>query len=145
MRIAIKEVGKELVITDTKQKYRSDCVREFVGQDSTVEFVKMNEDGTFALGVNEDGLAMELPTNFLLGTLNPYFPIQKMVGTVVFVRCKYANPYVEEIWDYEVEDLTEDDLECINLILSGEYQKGLAERFKDYGKGAMHCAVCDVK
>lgn len=138
MRIAVKEVGKELAIVDTEERYRTDCAKKFIGRESTVEFVKINGNGTFSLGVNEDGLALDLPINFLLGMNNPYFPIQKMVGTVVFVRCKYANPYLEKIWDYEVEDLTDEDIECINLLLGEEYQSALAKKFKDYGNRAMH-------
>ena len=137
MKIAVKEVGKELQIIETNEKYRGNCVKQFTGKDDPTEFVKLSEDGTFCLGVNENGLPLDLPVNFLLATNNPYYPIQKMVGTVVFVRCKYANPFIEEIWDYEVEDLREEDITHIEKMLNEEYQKHLSEKISDYGKGGM--------
>lgn len=136
MKIAIKEVGKELRVVDVDERYERACVKKFTGQDDPVEFVPLNDEGTFYIGVNENGLPLELPVNFLLGVDNPYYPIQKMVGTVVFVRHKYVNPWLEEIWDFEIEDLTDDDMRLIEKILSPEYQNSLAERFIDYGKGS---------
>ena len=135
MKIAVKEVGKELQIIETSEKYRSDCVRAFIGADATPGFVILNKDNTLSFGVNEDGLPLELPLNFLIETNNPHYPIQKIVGTAVFVRCKYANPWVEEIWDFEVEDLKDEDLVIIKRMLDIKYQNVLAKRFEDYGTG----------
>lgn len=135
MKIAVKEVGKELQIVETFDKYRSDCTKFFTGEKQRAEFVKLNADGTFCLGVNEEGLMRELPVNFLIETTNAYFPIQKMVGTAVFVRTKYADPWVQEIYDFEVDDLTQEDLILINHILDKKYQKQLEDQFEDYGKG----------
>lgn len=135
MKIAVKAVGEPLKIVETQEIYRTDCVREYVGKDQHIEYVKLSGDDTFSLGVNENGLPMELPVNFLLATKNKYFPVQKMVGTAVFVRTKYADVYKEEIWDYEVEDLTPADIKYIERLLSSAVQRDLERKFNDYGKG----------
>lgn len=137
MKIAVKEVGKELQVIETNEKYRGNCVKQFTGKDDPAEFVRLNEDGSFCIGVNENGLPLQLPLNFLIETTSYHYPIQKMVGTVVFVRCKNADPCIEEIWDYEVEDLREDDIRHIEKILQEQNQKRLFEQFKDYGKGCV--------
>lgn len=138
MKIAVKEVGKEPQIIETRDKYRGACARRFTGIENHVEFVPLNEDGTLCIGVNEDGLPLGLPINFLLHMNSIDWPIQKMVGTVVFVRHRYVNPWKKEIYDFEVEDLTEKDMELIEKILSSKYQDELSKYFVDYGKG---CAV----
>lgn len=137
MKIAVKEVGKELRITETDKKYRSDCAKEYIGERETVQFVLLSQDNTFSFGVNEDGLPLDLPLNFLISTTSSYFPIQKIVGTAVFVRTKYVNVWEEEIWDYEVEDLKEEDIAYIKKMLDGDYQKKLEKIFSDYGRGAL--------
>lgn len=121
MRIAVKEVGKPLRIVETDKKYRSECCQDFVDND-IVQFVYLNDNRTFAFGIDEDGLMKQLPLNFLISTNHPYQPIQFIVGTAVFVRVKYVNPYEEEIWDFEVEDLLDEDLEEIKELLSEERQ-----------------------
>lgn len=134
MKIAIKEVGKDLQIVETDKKYRTECDKEYTGKDHYVDFVQIGEN--LLLGVNEDGLALELPINFLLGTTCAHFPIQKMVGTVVFIRTKPVNGW-DEIYDYEVDDLTDEDIARIEHILSSLVQSRLRRQFCDYGKGAM--------
>ena len=157
MRIAVKEVGKPLQIIETSEQYRMDCVKEFIPDFK--QFVWLNSDNTLSLGVDESGLMKKLPVNFLLSMSNAYFPIQKMVGTVVFVRTKPLDttgtiydlseeeildallngkplPELKEIEDYEVDDLSEADLQFIHNILSEEYQKVLKEKFVDYGRGS---------
>ena len=112
MKIMVKEVGKPLAVVDTKEKYFGDCVRSYLGKDITVERVYL--DGMeFMMGVDEDGLVKQLPLNFLMSMQNPIYPVQYIVGTVVFARCKPCNPYEEEIWDFEVTDVTEEDIKRI--------------------------------
>ena len=135
MIIAVKEVGKELQLVDTDEKYRGACVKKYTGMDYFVEYVPLKEDGTLNIGVNEDGLRLELPTNFLVSMNNPHWPIQKMVGTVVFVRHKLINPYEKVIWDFEVESLTDDDIKLIRRLVSDDVQEWLKSQFVDYGRG----------
>lgn len=122
VKMAIKEIGKDLCFTETQEKYRTDACQKYTGEGHRVEYVRLNEEGTLCLAVNEDGLPLQLETNFYLKLNNPLFPFQKMVGTVCFVRHKYVNVYEEEIWDYEVEDLTDEDIAYINKLLDAEYQ-----------------------
>ena len=120
----VKEVGKPLAVVDTKEKYFGDCVRSYLGKDITVERVYL--DGTeFMMGVDEDGLMKQLPLNFLMSMQNPIYPVQYIVGTVVFARCKPCNPYEEEIWDFEVTDVTEEDIKRIEGYLNDYYQSAL--------------------
>lgn len=124
MKIMVKEVGKDLAVVDTKEKYFGDCVRSYLGKDITVERVYL--DGMeFIMGVDEDGLMKQLPLNFLMSMQNPVYPVQYIVGTVVFARCKPCNPYEEEIWDFEVADVTEEDIKQIEGYLSDYYQSAL--------------------
>ena len=124
MKIMVKEVGKPLAVVDTKEKYFGDCVRSYLGKDITVERVYL--DGTeFMMGVDEDGLMKQLPLNFLMSIHNPIYPVQYIVGTVVFARCKPCNPYEEEIWDFEVTDVTEEDIKRIEGYLNDYYQSAL--------------------
>lgn len=124
MKIMVKEVGKPLAVVDTKEKYFGDCVRSYLGNDITVERVYL--DGMeFMMGVDEDGLVKQLPLNFLMSMQNPIYPVQYIVGTVVFARCKPCNPYEEEIWDFEVTDVTEEDIKRIGGYLNDYYQSAL--------------------
>lgn len=135
MKIAVKEVGTPLRIVESKEKYRSACVKNFTGKDDPAEFVKLSNDGFFCVGVNENGLPLKLPVNFLIKTKNRDFPIQKIVGTAVFVRCLPADPWSEELWDFEVEDITDKDLEQIKRLLADNRQEELQNVFEDYYKG----------
>lgn len=131
MRIAVKEPGKELQIVETNEKYRSDCVKKIIGEDNYPEFIRLNTDGTMSLGVDDTGLMKNLPDNFYIKMNNPFFPIQRLVGTVVFVRTKYVNVYKERAWDYEVEDLLDKDIEFIKKdILNKELQEYLKMKYQ---------------
>ena len=125
MKIAVKEVGKDLKIIEVQERYRDECVRKYTGEKEFAEYVRLNENGTLCMGVNEDGNCLGLPHNFLLDTKSPYFPVQKIVGTAVFVRHKYVDILKEEIWDFEIEDLESDDLKLIQKILDAKYQDEL--------------------
>lgn len=137
MKIAVKEVNKPLKILETTKIYRSDAAREHIGQDSAIQYVQISPKDTLCMCVDEDGLPKELSVNFLFPTSSPHFPIQKAVGTVVFTRHKWVNVFEEEIWDYEVTDLTDDDIEHIKIMLDEAYQIDLNKKFKDYGKGCI--------
>lgn len=124
MKVIVKEVGKPLAVVDTKEKYFGDCVRNYLGKDITVERVYL-DDMEFIMGVDEDGLMKQLPLNFLMSMQNPIYPVQYIVGTVVFARCKPCNPYEEEIWDFEVTDVTDEDIKRVEGYLSDICQNSL--------------------
>lgn len=123
MRMAIKEPGKKIKLVETTEKYRTDACKVYTGEKHRVEYVRLNQEGTLCMAVNEEGLPLGLETNFYMNMNNPVFPIQRIVGTVCFVRHKYVNVYEEEIWDYEVEDITDEDLKYICNIFTDDYQK----------------------
>lgn len=128
MKIAIKEPGKALLFLETNEKYQRNCVKKQLGENRYPEFVPLNKNGTLSVGVTDDGLLRKLPLNFYISCSNPYFPIQKMVGTVVFTKIKPIEQKAEEIYDYEVTDLTDEDILIIETLLSDEKQKEL-ERY----------------
>lgn len=131
MKVMVKKVGYPLEVVETNEKYFGDCVRSFLGENITVERVYMGGENPFEfiMGVDEDGLPKQLPLNFLMEMNNPHYPVQLIVGTVVFVRCKPCNPYEEEIWDYEVADITDSDKEKVEKWLDREYQSRLMVAF----------------
>lgn len=134
MKIGIKEIGKELTIVDDNTKYRSDLVKKYIKCDKA-EFVPIGKTG-LSIAVDEAGLPKELPSNFLISTNSPHWPIQKMVGTVVFTRIKEID-YSGEIYDYEVTDLTARDIELINNMISRALQQELERKFEDYSYGSV--------
>lgn len=137
MKIAVKEVGRKLQIIECNEKYRINGVRQFTGKENNVDIVRLSNDGCLTLGVNGEGLWNKLPTNFLLEMMNPIYPIQKIVGTVVFTRVKHVNPYAEDVGDFELVDLTDCDIQLIQHILDEDKQKELQQHFDDYGKSGI--------
>lgn len=132
MIVAIKEVGKDIEFKEIGDvKYRSDVFKEFI-KDAYLESVTIydnpQESSFLAMLVDEDGLLKELPTNFYLELDNPLFPIQKIVGKVMFVRVKKLS-LLEEAYDYEVIDLTEGDKIRLAFVFGDNYQSKLKEMF----------------
>lgn len=130
IRIAIKEPNKPLEIVMVEEGYRTETVKHFL--DGYVQFIGL--DGgkrLLTMGVDEDGLSKELPTNFYLATNN--FPSEKIVGMAVFTRRKYANAFEKNIYDYTLEDLTDLDIKSIERILGEEYQRKVEQIYKDNG------------
>ena len=100
-----------------------------------MERVALNRNRTFWMLVDEDGLSKRLPRNFLLATENGYFPVQKIVGTAVFVKSKFADILNDLIYDYKVDDLDESYQQAIRSILSDDVQQMLDKKFEDYSSG----------
>lgn len=134
MRIAYKKVGEELKVVNTTERYRGECAEKIIGCE-LAQGVWLDDKHTLSIMVDEEGLRKDLKTNFLMAFTSEDFPIQKMVGTVVFIRTKPVPPF-GEIYDYEIDDLTDNDIEVIEkFILSEEHQDELSKKFKDYGRG----------
>ena len=134
-QILVKEPGKPAEVRTTDAFYLCDLKGLFPGGSSfTMERVSLNKEHTFWMLVDEDGLAKELPLNFLMPMDHAYFPIQKIVGTAVFVRTKPADVWNEEIYDYEVANLPENQAQAIQGIFSEDTQAQLHGKFSDYGK-----------
>jgi len=124
MKVVVKEPKKNIKVVDINQKYRTDCVKEIIGQNYSIQFVciEIDTQHILALGVIEDGLMRNLEPNMFISTTSPVFPVQILVGPVVFVKAKYENAFIKEIWDYEVEDITEEDLELIKQMVDPKVQ-----------------------
>lgn len=129
MRIAVKEVGQKLKVVETKEKYRSDAVKEFLGKNFYATYVKIEPDDTFSYAVIEDGLLRKLPFNFFSEINNTFSAIQPMVGPAVFVRTKKRE---ENEDDYEVTDLTDADILFIQELLDDDNQNELKECYNYY-------------
>ena len=129
MKIIKKSVGEPLKIVDTDKQYLMDCAREHFEKGVTLERVYL--DGfQFILVVDEDGLCKQLPLNFFMDCAGSAFPVQAIVGDVLFVRTKPCNPYEEELWDFEVTDVTDEDIERIQKSLDAEFQYQLYLKFR---------------
>ncbi len=133
MKVAIKKVGINLQIKEDDTQYRTEFAKSVIND--YPEYVSM-QDGWLFCCVDEEGLLKGLPTNFLMEMNSDTFPLQKIVGDVVFVRCKPVNFFMEEVYDLEIVDLTDTDIEVINDLLSNDTQARLKEKFKDYGNNS---------
>jgi hypothetical protein len=47
------------------------------------------------------------------------------------LKTKYENAYIKDIWDFEVEDITDEDLELIKQMVDFKTQEVLFEAFKE--------------
>lgn len=127
MKVIVKQVGKPAEIMEVDYKYRNE-VGKLIDEGITNEYVHIVQN-ELAMVVDEDGLPKELPFNFLLSTNSPHYPIQAIVGTVVFCRYQWENPWEKEIYDYELMDVTEQDIERVNELLSVPLQTELGKEF----------------
>ncbi len=130
MKIAVKEVGKELRIEERDIRYRGELFEDVVKDAYLEEVILFNdeaENSYLSLLVDEDGLPKELDTNFYIRMNNPFFPLQRIVGTAVICRIKKieGNPYEENIKDFEVTDLLDKDIELLNTFLGEKVQSEL--------------------
>lgn len=130
MKMILKRAGELPQIVETDKRYQTEAVREFLPDADIQERVYLEEGMTFTMIVDEDGLAKDLPLNFFMEISNPVYPVQLIVGDVVFVRTKYANPYMEE--DFEVEDVTAADMEKVKSYLEGGLQEKLIKRYREW-------------
>ena len=131
MKVLVKKPGEPLQVVDTNEKYFGDCAKSIIGKDSYIERVYI-EGMQFIMGVDENGMYKNLPINFFIPFDNAFYPIQKIYGTAVFVRNKYCDPFTEEIYDYEVIDIKEDDKKWLENILKPVNQLYLYNRFKSF-------------
>lgn len=130
----LKRVGEPPQIVETDKKYRAEAVREFLPNADMQDRVYLEAGMTFTMIVDEDGLNKELPLNFLMEMASTAYPVQLIVGDAVFVRTKYANAYNEELWDYEVEDITAADVEKVKGYLDSGLQEELIIKFMAWSR-----------
>lgn len=127
MKVIVKEVGKKLVVRDIDCKYRNEC-GDLIEKNITKEYVTIKDKELYMV-VDEDGINKNLSLNFLISTNNPFYPVQIIVGDVVFCRIKWENPLEKELYDFEVADITEEDLKEVAELLDVKYQRELAIKY----------------
>ena len=128
MKAILIEDGKPKIVEGT-DKYLIDFSKRFLGSDITIERVYLSSNRTLVMCVDEDGLSKELPLNFFMEMDNPFYPIQAIVGKVIIVRVDELDYSKGEIWDYEVTDVTDEDIAKIDRLLDEDYLVELALKF----------------
>ena len=129
MKIAIKRVGEPLEIIETDVTYRCE-LKTLVVSDNANSIESVFFPKNVQLIVDECGCLKNLPHNFYISCKSSMYPIQTIVGTVLFAKFK-PLPMFEEAYDYELIDLTEEDIQYINNVLSDEIQEQLKRSFDD--------------
>ncbi len=132
VRIAVKEPNKDVKIVEVKKGYRSKTLKPFIpSTDYSLQYVVCGDDALLTMGVDEDGLLKNLETNFYIES--NHFACEKIVGSVVFSRVEYVNVFEQEVYDYVLDDLTDEDIKYINMMLDEDYQKDLKKLFEEKG------------
>ena len=92
-------------------------------------------ENNILLLADEEGHIKGLPHNFFLSFPNSkHFPVQDIIGTVVFIKTKPLPPLDEEIYDYEVDGLSNEDVELIKKIFTEDNQAKLSKKFDEIYK-----------
>jgi len=126
MKIIIKRVGKEPEMMNVNAVYRCDVI-SMINTDLT-DTIHLSEDTLFRMWVDEEGLIKQLDLNFFIATNNPFFPIQTIVGDVIFARIKKPD-YTKELYDYELDNITKEDILHMDKLLKPHYQYGLYQEY----------------
>ena len=118
MKVYVKNPNEQLIAVDCGERFRTDCAKHFLGKDTTVTFVRLDNAGTFFMAVDEDGCYKELLPNFVLEVRDLFLDkirADVIVGTAVFIKITSAND--EEMIDYVIADVTDEDFSIIEQIL----------------------------
>lgn len=127
MKITVKRVGQPLEIVDIDEAYRTAAAKKVLGADIDARSLWLDSGRTLAFVYDDEVIfKKDISTNFFIEVSNAFAPIQPIAGDVVFIRTKPCDPFEQEIWDYEVEDLRTQDIADIQELLSDETQIGLA-------------------
>ena len=89
----------------------------------------MDSNRTLAFICDDLAAMKQKPINFYIEVPNPFSPVQIITGDVVFIRSKPCDPSTEEIWDYEVVDLLDSDIQLLNNLLDDGTQVSLAMEY----------------
>ncbi len=130
-KIVVKKPNEKPEVIETDKVYRYE-LKEYIGAKYMPELSLLNtgdEKNRIFIAADEEGFPRGLALNFFAKMNNNAFPIQMLVGTIVFTKIKPANPFEEEIEDYEIESLSDDDIEKISAIFSEENQAAYKAEF----------------
>lgn len=129
MKLLRKCVGKPVEVVETSEKYFMDCVKQFFGKEVFTGRVYL-EGMEFIMVVDEDAPLKRLPLNFYMAFNDGGVSVQQIWGDVLFVRNKYADIWGKEIWDFEILDVTERDVEGVEALCGPVMQNSLKAIFK---------------
>lgn len=127
-RIVLKKPGEAPQVIEAELQYRCE-LKQYIGD--YVETCPI-ADSNLVFACDEEGHPKGLPFNCYAETASVTFPVQMLVGNIVFTRIKQpVNPY-DELYDYEIESLTDEEIDFINkVVLSDENQKECGECFRN--------------
>ena len=130
-KVAVKRPGEPLEVVDFQGTYRCD-VKPLIDNepDTYLQYVAIRDvgDRCLCMACDDSGLMKQLPVNFnMLTQSGNHSFYEKIVGTVVFMVYQQVDVWEHEIWDFELLDLNEDDIQCIERMLSTEAQQHMAE------------------
>jgi len=120
--VIVKFPGKPVEVKSVDAKYRVDCKSLILGDGDTLQFVEMPMrigSSCFCMMCDEEGLIKGLDFNFYLPmeeTGRGMIRVDKIVGNVVFMRYRWENPYEKELWDFCLEDVTEQDIATVKKM-----------------------------
>ena len=125
MMVILKKPGENFAICGMDEQYRYDAAQELLGN-ITQESYWLNEERTLSMVCDEDGKLKQLPVNFYMEGSGFATPVVQFVGPVVFCKTKPVDPEAEDLYDYELDEWTQDDILQIINLLSEDQQFGLA-------------------
>lgn len=128
MRVIVKEPNEDFRVVSTDIKYVGD-LKSLIGTNFYPETVYLGGNTGLYFCADEDGYPKGSEFNIFLPTLSYDYPVQRLVGTIVFYRVKPID-YCGEIYDYEVGDLSDCDISVIADLLQSENQKQLKKEFE---------------
>lgn len=120
MKVLLKRVGKDLEIIETDKKYVNEVLKELLGP--YVRQGKVLITDNFKLYYDELSYINNGKINFYIKTNNPYESMEEIKGDIVFIENRPVNYWLEEIWDYEVIDVSETNIKMANDILNESYE-----------------------
>lgn len=124
--ILIENAKSEIVECD--EQYFYDFAHHYFGKDVFVEKVHLSDNCTLFMAIDDDGWNKNLPLNFYMEMNSENYPVQAILGKGIVIRVKEAD-LREEIYDWEVIDVTNDDIKKIEKFLDEDYQLRLAVEF----------------
>lgn len=127
IKIAIKAPGTPLEVTEIEGIYRTDVKQCYADSNDTyLQYVRIDteKDRVLCFACDECGKLKGLAHNFFLITQSGNHRFcESITGTVVFLVYRWEDPFEQEIYDFELESLTDEDIAKIEYIISEECQK----------------------
>lgn len=124
--MAVKRPGENLEVMTLNGFYRSD-VKPLVEENSdhlTLDYVMIHQNGNrcLCMACDQDGCFKTLEHNFdMITKSGSHKFLSHIKGNAVFLCYQWEK----EIYDFELLDMTDEELEIVRHIVSPEYQKGV--------------------